>query len=192
MIEYVWSALIVMAFSYAFGSITGAYYVVKYLAKEDIRYIGSGNAGATNAGRALGKTGFLLTIAVDAGKTWAALYLTGLMFESDVVFILSAFCAMLGHLFPIQLGFQGGKGVVVYLASALYLEPLTIAIMAIIMGITFAALRRYTLSGFISMASIPITAWVIGDSFIIAAGLLLMLIIVLISHTNFIMPKHRR
>jgi acyl phosphate:glycerol-3-phosphate acyltransferase len=192
MIEDVWSALIVMTFSYALGSITGAYYLVKYLAKEDIRYIGSGNAGATNAGRALGKAGFLLTIAVDAGKTWGALYATGLLFEGDGVFILSAVCVLLGHLFPIQLRFHGGKGVVVYLASALYLEPLTIAIMTITMGITFAALRKYTLSGFISMASIPITAWMIGDSFIIAAGLLLMLIIVLISHTNFIMPKHRR
>lgn len=109
-----------------------------------------------------------------------------------MVFILSALCVLLGHLFPIQLGFHGGKGVVVYLASALYLEPMTIAIMAITMGITLAALRRYTLSGFISMASIPITAWVIGDSFIITAGLLLLLIIVVISHTNFIMPKHRR
>ncbi|URM34971.1 glycerol-3-phosphate acyltransferase [Cytobacillus firmus] len=192
MIEDVWSALIVMAFSYALGSITGAYYVVKYLAKEDIRYIGSGNAGATNAGRAYGKTGFLLTIAVDAGKTWGALYVTGLLFEGEGLFILSALCVLLGHLFPLQLGFHGGKGVVVYLASALYLEPLTIAVMAIIMGISYAALKRYTVSGFISMASIPITAWVIGDSFIIAAGLLLMFIIVVISHTNFIMPKHRR
>lgn len=58
MIDAVWSALVVMIFSYALGCISGAYYLVKYLAKEDIRYIGSGNAGATNAGRAFGKTGF--------------------------------------------------------------------------------------------------------------------------------------
>lgn len=192
MIDNVWSVLIVMIFSYAMGCISGAYYVVKYLAKEDIRYIGSRNAGATNAGRALGKTGFLLTIAVDAGKTWAALYLTGLLVEGDGVFILSAVCVLLGHLFPIQLGFHGGKGVVVYLASALYLEPLTIAIMAAVMGITYAVFRKYTLSGLISISSIPIAAWMIGDSFIVAAGLLGMLIIVLLSHTNFIMPKHRR
>lgn len=192
MIDDVWSALIVMILSYALGCITGAYYVVKYLAKEDIRYIGSGNAGATNAGRALGKSGFLLTIAVDAGKTWGALYAAGLFFEGDAVFILSAVCVLLGHLFPIQIGFHGGKGVVVYLASALFMEPLTIAIMAAVMGIMYAVIRKYTLSGLISISSIPIAAWMIGDSFIIAAGLSVMLIIVLLSHTNFIMPKHRR
>ncbi|MDM5225266.1 glycerol-3-phosphate acyltransferase [Cytobacillus sp. NJ13] len=192
MIDDVWTALMVMIFSYTLGSVTGAYYVVKYIAKEDIRKKGSGNVGATNAGRALGKKGFLLTIAIDAGKAWAALYLTDLLSEGDYFLILSAVCVLIGHLFPIQLGFHGGKGVVVYLASALYLEPLTIAIMAIMMGIAYAVLRKYTISGFISMASIPITAWVIGDSFIISAGLLLLLFIVLISHTNFIMPKHRR
>ncbi|KON90337.1 hypothetical protein AF332_16270 [Sporosarcina globispora] len=192
MINDVLTAFIVMIFSYSMGSITGAYYVVKYLSKEDIRYKGSGNVGATNAGRALGKKGFLLTIAVDALKAWAALYLTGLMSDANGLLILSAVCVLIGHLFPIQLGFHGGKGVVVYLASALFLEPITIAIMAITMGISYAALQKYTLSGFIAMASIPITAWVIGDSFIIPAGLLLLLFIVLISHTNFIMPKHRR
>lgn len=192
MIDDVWTALMVMIFSYTFGSVAGAYYVVKYIAKEDIRKKGSGNVGATNAGRAIGKKGFLLTIAIDAGKAWAALYVTGLMFEGDGLLILSAFCVLIGHLFPIQLGFHGGKGVVVYLASALFLEPLTIAIMAITMGFAYAVLRKYTLSGFIAMASIPITAWVIGGSFIISAGLLLLLLIVFISHTQFIMPKHRR
>ncbi|UOE53271.1 glycerol-3-phosphate acyltransferase [Bacillus sp. CMF12] len=192
MIDDVWTALMVMIFSYVLGSVTGAYYVVKYIAKEDIRKKGSGNVGATNAGRAIGKKGFLLTIAIDAGKAWAALYVTGLMFEGDGLLILSAVFVLIGHLFPIQLGFHGGKGVVVYLASALFLEPMTIAIMAITMGIAYAVLRKYTRSGFIAMASIPITAWVIGDSFIISAGLLLLLLIVLISHTHFIMPKHRR
>ncbi|MBN8201004.1 MULTISPECIES: glycerol-3-phosphate acyltransferase [Bacillaceae] len=192
MIDDVWTALMVMIFSYALGSVTGAYYVVKYIAKEDIRKKGSGNVGATNAGRAIGKKGFLLTIAIDAVKAWAALYVTGLMFEGEGLLILSAVCVLIGHLFPIQLGFHGGKGVVVYLASALFLEPMTIAIMAITMGIAYAVLRKYTRSGFIAMASIPITAWVIGDSFIISAGLLLLLLIVLISHTHFIMPKHRR
>lgn len=190
MIDDVWTALMVMIFSYTFGSVTGAYYVVKYIAKEDIRKKGSGNVGATNAGRAIGKKGFLTTIAIDAVKAWAALYVTGLMFEGDGLLILSASCVLIGHLFPIQLGFHGGKGVVVYLASALFLEPMTVAIMAITMGIAYAVLRKYTLSGFIAMASIPITAWVIGNSFIISAGLLLLLFIVLISH--FIMPKHRR
>lgn len=179
-------ALLVMIVSYAMGSIAGAYYVVKYFLKEDIRYIGSGNVGATNAGRALGKKGFLLALAIDACKVWLALYFTSLLTNgSDGFLILSSLFLLLGHLFPVQLRFHGGKGVVVYLAAALFLEPITIAIMGITMGMGYAVLRKYTVSGFISMATIPLTAWLTGDSFMIPAGLLLLLLIVLFSHTKF-------
>ncbi|MBT2686619.1 glycerol-3-phosphate acyltransferase [Bacillus sp. ISL-47] len=180
------TALLVMIVSYSMGSITGAYYVVKFFLKDDIRYMGSGNVGATNAGRALGKKGFLLSLAIDACKVWVALLFTNLLAGgSDVFLILSSLFVLLGHLFPLQLRFHGGKGVVAYLAAALFLEPIAILIMGITMGVTYMVLRKYTLAGFISMAAIPLTAWMTGDSFIVPAGLLLLLLIVFISHTHF-------
>ncbi|GLB60109.1 glycerol-3-phosphate acyltransferase [Cytobacillus sp. NCCP-133] len=181
----VWTALLVVIVSYALGSIAGAYYVVKSFLKKDIRDMGSGNAGATNAGRALGKKGFLLTLAVDACKVWLALFVTNLLGDGREIFlILSSLFLLLGHLFPIQLRFHGGKGVVVYLAAALFLEPVTILVMGFTMGVIYLLTRKYTPAGFLSMATIPFTAWMTGDSFIVSAGLLLLLLIVIISHTQ--------
>jgi acyl phosphate:glycerol-3-phosphate acyltransferase len=168
--------------SYGLGSITGAYYIVKMFTGEDIRKLGSGNVGATNAGRAMGKKGFLLTLFIDAGKVILALMITAELTEGERYFVLSSIFVMIGHLFPIQLGLQGGKGVVVYLASALFLSPISIGIFAITMGVSYTILRKYTIAGFISMATIPITAYVIEGSLTISIGLLSLFVFVLMAH----------
>lgn len=168
--------------SYGLGSLTGAYYIVKMFTGEDIRKMGSGNVGATNAGRAIGKKGFLLTLLVDAGKVILALMLTAQLAEGEIYSVLSSIFLMIGHLFPIQLGLHGGKGVVVYLASALFLNPFTIGIFAITMGVSYMILKKYTIAGFLSMATIPITAYVIEGSFTIFIGLLSLFVTVLMVH----------
>ncbi len=173
---------IIILVSYGLGSITGAYYIVKMFTGEDIRKLGSGNVGATNAGRAIGKKGFLLTLLIDAGKVILAIMITAQLAEGESYLVLSSIFAMIGHLFPIQLGFHGGKGVVAYLASALFLSPLTIGIFAITMGILYLILRRYPIAGFLSMASIPITAYVLEGSFTISIGLLSLFVFVLWAH----------
>jgi acyl phosphate:glycerol-3-phosphate acyltransferase len=177
--------VIIMLMSYLAGSAAGAYYVVKLFTGQDIRKIESGNVGATNAGRVLGNRGFLLTILIDAGKVFITLAIVQYVFmESDIALVTSALFLITGHLYPVQLGFQGGKGVVVYLASALFLTPLTIMVMAAVMGMSYAVLRRYKTAGFISMASIPLTAFWIEDSFIIGCGLVLLFCIVVMSHNK--------
>ncbi|MGM0750594.1 MAG: glycerol-3-phosphate acyltransferase [Bacillota bacterium] len=168
--------------SYGLGSLTGAYYIVKMFTGEDIRKMGSGNVGATNAGRAIGKKGFLLTLLVDVGKVILALMLTAQLAEGEIYSVLSSIFLMIGHLFPIQLGLHGGKGVVVYLASALFLNPFTIGIFAITMGVSYMILKKYTIAGFLSMATIPITAYVIEGSFTIFIGLLSLFVTVLMVH----------
>lgn len=171
---------VIVLVSYGLGSITGAYYIVKWFTGKDIRKIGSGNVGATNAGRVAGKKGFLLTIVIDAGKVILALSFTSILTDGEGYLIISAILIMIGHLFPIQLGFHGGKGVVAYLASALFLCPLSIGVFAIMMGGLYIIIRRYTFSGFLSMGTIPITAYVIEGSFTISAGLGALFITVLL------------
>lgn len=168
--------------SYSLGSITGAYYIVKMFTGEDIRKLGSGNVGATNAGRAIGKKGFLLTLLIDAGKVILALMITAQLAEGEGYFVLSSIFVMIGHLFPIQLGLHGGKGVVAYLATALFLNPLTIGVFAITMGTSYMILRKYTIAGFLSMATIPISAYVIEGSFTVFIGLLSLFVTVLLVH----------
>ncbi|TFE00832.1 glycerol-3-phosphate acyltransferase [Jeotgalibacillus sp. R-1-5s-1] len=140
---------------YLFGCINGAYYLTKWLKKQDIRELESGNAGATNAGRVMGKTGFLLTLLIDAVKTWLALWLVTVWFDGllwpQVVAI--AF-VLLGHLYPAHLQFRGGKGIVVFLAGAFWLQPLILAVLAGVMAVVYGLSRRYTISGFIAIGAV--------------------------------------
>ncbi|WP_166786757.1 glycerol-3-phosphate acyltransferase [Jeotgalibacillus salarius] len=168
---------------YLLGSFNGAYIVTKLFKKQDIRTLESGNAGATNAGRVLGKKGFLLTVFIDAVKTWIALWIITIWFGglewaifSGILFVL------LGHLFPLYLQFKGGKGIVVYLAGALWLEPLTLAAAAIAMGLCYGFSRRYTISGFFAIAMVPVTLFLSYGLTIVSVGMSLAFIALLFVH----------
>ncbi len=110
----------VLFYSYAFGCFCSAYYLVKIFSKTDIRTLNSGTVGARNAGRILGKKGFVITFVGDFLKTVLSLGVTIYFFRLDanfsILFLSSAIAIMLGHLFPAQLQFKGGKGVVVFTA----------------------------------------------------------------------------
>ncbi|NBX52032.1 MAG: glycerol-3-phosphate acyltransferase [Proteobacteria bacterium] len=110
----------VLFYSYALGCFCSAYYLVKIFSKQDIRTLNSGTVGARNAGRILGKKGFVITFVGDFLKTGLPLGVTIYFFRSDanfsILFLVSSIAVMLGHLFPAQLKLKGGKGVVVFTA----------------------------------------------------------------------------
>jgi acyl phosphate:glycerol-3-phosphate acyltransferase len=179
----VYLLIAVCLLSYGFGGLNGAYYLTEFYLRDDIRRHGSGNAGATNAGRILGKKGFILTVIIDTAKVMAALTITFLMTENDTAaMVLSSFFLLIGHLFPLQLGFKGGKGVVVFLAASLFLCPISILVLAVIMGVSFLLLKDFKKAGFISMLSIPLSAYLSGRPAEYWAMLLIMMIIVLLVH----------
>ncbi|MBM7579362.1 glycerol-3-phosphate acyltransferase [Jeotgalibacillus terrae] len=168
---------------YLLGSINGAYYMTKLFKKQDIRTLESGNAGATNAGRVLGKKGFVLTVLIDATKTWLALWLTGLWFgDAEWALLFALIFVFLGHLYPVHLQFRGGKGVVVYLAGALWIEPVSLAVVAGVTGISYGVLRRYTISGFIAILSVPVTLFCTYGFTVIPVGMSLAFILLLVVH----------
>ncbi|WP_053360748.1 glycerol-3-phosphate acyltransferase [Bacillus sp. FJAT-27251] len=168
--------------SYFLGSLTAAYYVTKWMIGKDIRKLGSGNAGAKNAGRHLGKKGFLYTLLLDMAKVIVALTITTIFFpENKIMLLISAFFLLVGHIWPMQLGFKGGKGVVVFLASTLFLVPIAIPVLGICFGTGYLFTRNFTMAGLISMASIPITAWIMGESYF-AIGLFILLLILVHQH----------
>lgn len=114
------NVICVIFYSYLLGCFCSAYYLVKIYGNLDIRNIGSGTVGARNAGRLLGKKGFIITFIGDFLKTVLALGVTIYFFRSDtnfsILFLSSSIAVILGHLFPAQLKFKGGKGVVVFTA----------------------------------------------------------------------------
>ena len=105
--------LIIGILSYLLGSIPFGYLLTKFFLKKDIRDVGSGNIGATNALRSGNKLIGYLTLVFDIGKAVIPVLFVKINFP-ELIF-LSSLCAFLGHVFPLWLKFKGGKGVATYL-----------------------------------------------------------------------------
>jgi glycerol-3-phosphate acyltransferase PlsY len=153
-------ALIVVA--YLLGSVpTG--YLLGSLAGIDVRKAGSGNVGATNVARVLGKGRGALTLAVDVGKGWLALFLARHFELSLVGQVLVGTAVFLGHLYPIFLGFRGGKGVATALGVFLALAPAPTLVLMGIFAASIAATRIVSLASMIAAIVAPLVFWVFAE-----------------------------
>jgi len=105
--------------AYVLGCFASGYYLVRWRAGQDLRELGSGSVGARNAGRILGVPGFLLTLIGDFAKgaltVWAAQHLT----QDERLVALAMVAVVVGHIWPVQLRFRGGKGIATSLGALL-------------------------------------------------------------------------
>lgn len=149
-------ALILAA--YLLGSVpTG--YILGSLAGVDVRKAGSGNVGATNVARVLGKGRGALTLMVDVGKGWLAVFLALQLGVSLPWRTLVGIAVFLGHLYPIFLRFRGGKGVATALGVFLTLAPgATLALIGIF-ALTVAVSRVVSLGSLSAALAAPIVFW---------------------------------
>jgi acyl phosphate:glycerol-3-phosphate acyltransferase len=150
--------IIVVIFSYLLGSIpTG--YIVGALSGVDIRKAGSGNIGATNVARVVGKKRGLLTLIVDVGKGFIPVFVAGWLGLSHTAVALVAILAFLGHLYPVFLNFQGGKGVATALGALLALAPMATVILMVVFALVVVSSRLVSLSSIVAALAAPITLW---------------------------------
>jgi glycerol-3-phosphate acyltransferase PlsY len=147
-------SLLAVILAYLIGSIPVAYLVVYAVRRVDIRTVGSGNVGATNAGRVLGRPYFWVVFVPDLLKgflpTWGfprlVAWISGTPVPSLGVFV--AVAAIVGHNFPVYLGFKGGKGVAASLGAVFALDPVAGAAAALAFVVFLLAMRM------VSMASL--------------------------------------
>ena len=153
--------LFALAVGYLLGSIPFGLLLAKWGGKGDIRDIGSGNIGATNVLRTGSKGLAALTLVLDCLKATAAIYLTRALWgpEND---IFSATGAFLGHLYPVWLGFRGGKGVATLLGVLIALMPSAAIIYAAIWVILLLTIRISSVAGMAAAVSGPLSALVLG------------------------------
>lgn len=158
-----WTAPIAIA--YLLGSIPFGYLLVRVFLKQDIRATGSGNIGATNVARSGAKGLGLVTLLLDLGKGYAAVMIARALavhtlganasgiYDIEVAAAVAAIC---GHVFPVWLGFKGGKGVATALGVFLALNwPAAVAIL-IVFAVIFALTRYVSLASVIGSASFPV------------------------------------
>jgi acyl phosphate:glycerol-3-phosphate acyltransferase len=147
---------------YLLGSIPFGLILTRCAGTPDIRSIGSGNIGATNVLRTGNKTLAAATLIGDALKGAAAVLTTRHAFGADAAMAAAA-GALLGHIFPVWLGFKGGKGVATYVGLLIGLAwPAALAFCLIWLAI--AALTRYSsLAGLAASAAMPPVLWFLAD-----------------------------
>jgi len=154
--------LIVGIASYLMGSIPFGFILTKIFLKKDIRNIGSGNIGATNALRTGNKVIGYATLILDISKAIIPVIYTKIYFP-ELIFVASL-CAFLGHVFPIWLKFKGGKGVATYVGILFSINILFALIFAISWIITFVFTKYSSLSSLIGSLSLPTYLLITGQT----------------------------
>ena len=143
----------IIIISYLLGSIPFGFLLTKIFLKKDIRNIGSGNIGATNALRTGNKLIAYSTLSLDILKAIIPVIITKLYYE-DYVYI-SALSVFIGHVFPVWLKFKGGKGVATYLGILFCLNIYLGMIFIISWLIIFFLFKYSSLSSILSSLTIP-------------------------------------
>ena len=153
--------IIVGILSYLMGSIPFGFILTKAFLKKDIREIGSGNIGATNALRTGNKFVGYSTLILDIAKAVIPVIYVKINFP-ELIYIASL-CAFLGHVFPIWLRFKGGKGVATYVGILFSINMLLGIIFVTIWGVFFLIFRYSSLSSIMGTLSIPVYLFIIGE-----------------------------
>ena len=156
--------LISILVSYLLGAIPFGYLIVSAKTGSDIRETGSGGTGATNVSRRAGKSAGVITLILDALKGALAVILARFILdgvENGAWWIAAAgIVAMLGHIFPIWLGFQGGKGVATGVGIFLVLAPFAVGIAGLLFVVVVWTTRYVSLGSIIAAISIPLIVWI--------------------------------
>ena len=156
-------ALVLVA-SYLLGSIPFSFLVGRAFGVEDVRRVGSGNVGATNVLRTAGKTAGLCALLLDAAKGAAASLLAlWILPDRPMVAALSAVAAVLGHMYPLWLGFQGGKGVAAGLGAFAPLVPKAAVAATGAFLLTLMATRYVSIGSIVGAVALAAFAFVFGS-----------------------------
>jgi acyl phosphate:glycerol-3-phosphate acyltransferase len=155
--------ILVVVIAYLLGSIPFGYLIVRGKEGADIRETGSGGTGATNVSRRAGKAAGVFTLLLDALKgavavEWARVVM-GSSLNAEWIVTAAAIAVIVGHIFPVWLGFRGGKGVATGVGVFLMLAPIAL----LCAGILFLAIvfftRYVSLGSIVAAATIPLFVW---------------------------------
>jgi glycerol-3-phosphate acyltransferase PlsY len=187
----------ILALAYLLGSIPFGYLLVRFFRKEDIRAIGSGNIGATNVARSGAKGLGILTLVLDTLKGTLAVLIAmhfapGLHGPSNLA-VAAAVAACMGHIFPVWLGFKGGKGIATALGVFIALVPPVALASLLLFALIVAVTRIVSLGSILAAASIPFFAlWLIPihSAFLLTGLSIISLTSILKHHANIVRLLH--
>ena len=148
---------LILFISYLIGSIPFGFLLTKIFLKKDIREIGSGNIGATNALRTGNKLIGYSTLALDIGK--AVILLLIIKFNFSEYLFISSIAIFLGHVFPIWLKFKGGKGVATYVGILFCINIYLAVIFIIVWFVVFVMSKYSSLASIMASLFVPLSSY---------------------------------
>jgi len=180
--------LFVILIGYLLGNINGAICISKLVANEDVRNRGSGNAGLTNYIRNYGTQKALSVVLIDGGKAVLACVAGGLLLKSSGMYmegtVIGGVAVLVGHMFPVFLGFRGGKGILSGFFAAITIDwRIALLILAV-----FAA--AYFITQYVSLGSV-LAAITFGIGFVVFYHDKPMVMILGLAAAALVVFKHR-
>jgi glycerol-3-phosphate acyltransferase PlsY len=163
-------ALLALPIAYLIGSIPFGYLIVKLTRGADVRQTGSGGTGATNVSRRAGKLAGVATLLLDALKGAVAVFIAAKWCDqfqlnwmtADWIILGGAVAAIVGHIFPVWLGFRGGKGVATGAGVFLMIAPVALLGAGVVFLAVVLITRYVSLGSIIAAAAIPVFGWFSG------------------------------
>jgi glycerol-3-phosphate acyltransferase PlsY len=174
--------------AYLLGSIPFGYLIVLASGRGDIRKRGSGNIGATNVARVTGIVSGVATLLLDGAKGYFAVWLAGRITSGNIRWMtLAALMALAGHVFPVWLGFKGGRGVATGAAVFIPICWQAVAGAAVILILVVVFWRYVSLASISAAASLPLLTYLLyapghAPPAVLSAGVSLAMVIVIVRH----------
>jgi acyl phosphate:glycerol-3-phosphate acyltransferase len=153
----------VLLLAYFLGAVPFGYLLVRWRTGADVRGLGSGNIGATNVLRTTSRALGIVTLLLDIGKGFLAVWIAGRVSGGSAAWMsAAALCVMAGHAFPVFLRFRGGKAVASFVGAFLYLAPVPLAAILLLFVILVASTRYISLGSVVGAAAFPFAVWLIS------------------------------
>ncbi|ATH62719.1 glycerol-3-phosphate 1-O-acyltransferase PlsY [Staphylococcus pasteuri] len=186
--------VVMLILSYLIGAFPSGLVIGKLFFKKDIRQFGSGNTGATNSFRVLGRpAGFVVTF-LDIFKgfitvffpIWLPVHADGPISTFFTHGLIVGLFAIVGHVYPIYLGFKGGKAVATSAGVVLGVNPILLLILAVIFFAVLKLFKYVSLSSIIAAICCVIGSLIIQDYILLAVGAIVAIILIIRHKTNIV------
>lgn len=177
---------------YLLGCFTAGYYWVRWRTGQDIRHQGSGNVGARNVGRMLGPSAFAVTLLLDLSKGALAVGMALHFGLNPELVVVSMLAVVMGHNWPMQLRFHGGKGIATSIGALLAYDSFSLVILLALFLPLLALSRNFTISGLLAFALSPLVVFLCGLENMEVVATSLLAILIMISHRKNIREEFAR
>jgi glycerol-3-phosphate acyltransferase PlsY len=177
--------------AYVIGCFSTGYYLVRFRTGQDLRSLGTGSCGARNAGRVLGSNGFALTLAGDLAKGGLAVWIAQRVTGDDRTALFALMAVVAGHVWPAQLGFNGGKGIATSLAGLLLYDCWLTGVYLLLFGALFSLTRRSVASSLGAYALLPLVSYLSKQDVSHITGIAVLASFILVAHHQNIIAGAR-